>query len=110
MSAPHKRTFTPAEMAEIQRDLARSGGRVAVVAQLHACTLDELRAALGDRARLYRWPKAGRKGAPPRKYSPADRETIFAMLAQGYDVPAIAERFGVSKTAMYTNLRRWRRT
>ena len=30
--------------------------------------------------------------------------------AHGYDVPAIAERFGVRKMAMYTNLRRWRKS
>lgn len=96
-------------MAEIQRDLARSGGRVAVVAQLHACTLDELRAALGDKARLYRWPRARRKGAPPRKWTPAERETALAMLTDGADIQEIADHFGVSRVAMYTNLRRWRR-
>ena len=101
------RTFTPAEMAEVQRDLARSGGRVAVVAQLHACTLDELRAGLGDRARLYRWPRSGRRG-PPRKWTPEDRETALAMLMDGADMQEIADHFGVSRVAMYTNLRRWR--
>lgn len=95
-------------MAEVQRDLARSGGRVAVVAQLHACTLDELRAALGDRARLYRWPKAGRRGAPPRKWTPEERETALDMMKAGHSLQEIADHFGVSRVAMYTNLRRWR--
>lgn len=103
------RTFPPAELAEIDRDLARSSGRVAVVAQLHACTLDELRAALGDKARRYSWPRTGRRGAPPRKWTQEDREKILALRTAGYDVQAIADRYGVSKTAMYTNIRRWRK-
>ena len=82
---------------------------MAVVAQLHACTLDELRAALGDKARRYSWPRTGRRGAPPRKWTQAERKTALAMLTDGADIQEIADRFGVSRVAMYTNLRRWRR-
>lgn len=41
-----KRQFSPAEMEEIRKDLFRARGNAAVVAQLHACTLDELRGTM----------------------------------------------------------------
>lgn len=60
------RQFSPAEMEEIRKDLFRAKGNAAVVAQLHACKVDELREALGDEAAKYQWPHGRKKGRPYR--------------------------------------------
>lgn len=94
-------------MEEIRKDLFRAKGRVAVVAQLHACTVSELRAALGEDACHYKWPHGRPKGRPCRKWSPEDKELIRQMLDEGRPIGECAEYFGVSYVAMYTVIRRW---
>lgn len=101
------RQFSPAEMEEIRKDLVRAKGRVAVVAQLHACTVGELREALGEEAVYYKWPHGRRKGRPCRKWSPEDKELIRQMLEEGKPIGECAQYFGVSYVAMYTVIRRW---
>lgn len=101
------RQFSPAEMEEIRKDLVRAKGKAAVVAQLHACTVDELREALGDEANQYKWPHGRKKGRPYRYWSAEDRELVKQMLEEGHAVKECAEYFGVSYVAMYTVIRRW---
>lgn len=102
-----KRQFSPAEMEEIRKDLFRARGNAAVVAQLHACKVDELRAALGDEADKYQWPHGRKKGRSYRYWSPEDRELVKQMMEEGNSIGECAEYFGVSHVAMYTAIRRW---
>lgn len=102
-----KRQFSPAEMEEIRKDLFRARGNAAVVAQLHACKVDELRAALGDEADKYQWPHGRKKGRPYRYWSPEDRDLVKQMMDDGHSIGECAEYFGVSYVAMYTVIRRW---
>lgn len=102
-----KRQFSPAEMEEICKDLFRARGNAAVVAQLHACKVDELRAALGDEADKYQWPHGRKKGRSYRYWSPEGRELVKQMMEEGNSIGECAEYFGVSYVAMYTAIRRW---
>lgn len=101
------RQFSPAEMEEIHKDLFRAKGNAAVVAQLHACRVDELREALGDEAHKYKWPHGRKKGRKYRYWSPEDRDLVKQMLDEGRPIGECAEYFGVSYVAMYTVIRRW---
>ena len=102
-----KRQFSPAEMEEIRKDLFRARGNAAVVAQLHACKVDELLAALGDEANKYQWPHGRKKGRSYRYWSPEDRDLVKQMMEEGHSIGECAEYFGVSYVAMYTVIRRW---
>lgn len=101
------RQFSPAEMEEIRKDLFRANGNAAVVAQLHACKVGELRAALGDEADKYQWPHGRKKGRPYRHWSPEDRDLVKQMMEEGRSIGECAEYFGVNYVAMYTVIRRW---
>lgn len=101
------RQFSPAEMDEIRKDLFRAKGNAAVVAQLHACKVDELREALGDEAVNYQWPHGRKKERPYRYWSAEDRDLVKQMLDEGRPIGECAEYFGVSYVAMYTVFRRW---
>lgn len=101
------RRFSAEEMEEIRKDLFRAKGNAAVVAQLHACKVDELRAALGDEAHKYKWPHGHKKGRKYRYWSPEDRELVKQMLDEGHPIKECADYFGVSYVAMYTVIRRW---
>lgn len=102
-----ERQFSPAEMEEIRKDLFRARGNAAVVAPLHACKVDELRAALGDEADKYQWPHGRKKGRSYRYWSPEDRDLVKQMMDEGHSIGECAEYFGVSYVAMYTVVRRW---
>lgn len=101
------RKFSPAEMKEIRSDLFRAKGNAAVVAQIHACKVDELREALGDEAHKYKWPHGRKKGRKYRYWSPEDRDLVKQMLEEGRPIGECAKYFGVSYVAMYTVIRRW---
>lgn len=101
------RRFSADEMEEIRKDLFRAKGNAAVVAQLHACKVDELRAALGDEAHKYKCPHGRKKGRKYRYWSHEDRELVKQMLDEGHPIGECAEYFGVSYVAMYTVIRRW---
>ncbi len=101
------RQFSPAEMEEIRKDLFRAKGNASIVAQLHACKVDELREALGDEAANYQWPHGRKKGRPYRYWSAEDRDLVKQMMEEGHSIGECAEYFGVSYVAMYTVIRRW---
>lgn len=101
------RRFSAEEMEEIRKDLFRAKGNAAVVAQLHACNVNELREALGDEAHKYKWPHGRKKGRKYRYWSREDRELVKQMLDEGHPIKECADYFGVSYVAMYTVIRRW---
>lgn len=100
MSAP--RVFTPEERQAIKRAYCEDGLSTQQLSKLYDCwpvTMWRL-------IKSFNVPMRAQRGGRPPKISPGDEPVVVEAYLRGVSVKDLARQYGVSRTAIYSALRR----
>lgn len=100
---PAGRRFSPEELEEIRRDMARCRS-IRIVAELHACGQDDIRRAMGEELQGFSLCHDGRKF-----WTREEWEEIVKMRRHGYTNGEIARRFGVKRHSIESQITKIKR-